>query len=272
LTPHLSGRRALVTGAAGGIGTAICRKLHLSGASIAIHYRKSREPALSLALELGLSPKAAIEADLTKPAQVSALFDTAKSLLGGEVDTLIVNAGTYQSVAASIDEMSTDQWFDTLANNLTSAFLSIRCFLSNARRAGVQDPSIVLIGSTAGRIGEAFHADYAASKSALVYGLMLSIKNEMPKWAPQGRINAVCPSWTLTPMATDFTDHPEAVVKHLQTTALRRVARPEEVAESVAFLASPILAGHITGQTLELSGGLEGRILYSQDEIDLNKA
>jgi NAD(P)-dependent dehydrogenase (short-subunit alcohol dehydrogenase family) len=268
----LSGRKALVTGAAGGIGSAICRTLVRHGASIAIHYKTKQAQALDLAKELNLDDSAALAADLTDPVQVKDLFDRASGSLRGTVDTLVVNAAIYESKGVSLDQMSLEQWQGTFSNNVTSAFLSIQAFLSAARKASITDPSIVLIGSTAGMIGEAFHADYAASKSALIYGLMMSLKNEIPRWAPRGRINAVCPSWTLTPMASDFVDHPEAVLRHLQTTALRRVARPEEVAESVAFLASPTLAGHITGQILELSGGLEGRMLYSPSEIDLNQA
>ena len=126
-----------------------------------------------------------------------------------------------------------------------------------------------MIGSTAGHFGEAGHADYAASKSGLMHGLLASLKNEIPRIARLGRINAVCPGWTLTPMAEKFSANSESMVRALQTIPLRKFAKPEDVASAIVFLSSNKLAGHISGQTLFVSGGMEGRVLYRPDEIEL---
>ena len=134
------------------------------------------------------------------------------------------------------------------------------------------DPAIVMIGSTAGEFGEAGHADYAASKSGLMNGLLASLKNEIVEVAPQGRINAVCPGWTLTSMARKLTQDPEAMKRALQTIPLKKFGKPKDVAAAVVFLSSGLLAGHITGQALFVDGGMEGRVLHAAGDIDLEKA
>lgn len=100
--------------------------------------------------------------------------------------------------------MTLQQWENTFTSNLTSSFLVIRAFLKQLDRlsdAEKESVAIVLIGSTAGKYGEADHADYAATKSAMMGGLMLSLKNEIVKLAPRGRVNTVAPGWVATPMA-----------------------------------------------------------------------
>lgn len=268
---ELQGKVVLVTGAAGGIGSELVREFHKAGAAVAIHYHSNRQGATSLAQELGVGVEHLYQADLCKENEVSRLFDEIERNLGAP-QVLVANAGCYVERDVPIHRMSLSQWESTLSSNLTSVFLSVREFLKVIERVGLQDPSIVFIGSTAGILGEAYHADYAASKSAVIYGLMRSLKNELPKISKMGRVNAVCPSWTLTAMAQGFAEHPEAVTRHLQTVALQKLARPGDVAKSVLFLASPRLSGHMTGQILELSGGLEGRVIYSSDEIDLSQA
>jgi NAD(P)-dependent dehydrogenase (short-subunit alcohol dehydrogenase family) len=126
----------------------------------------------------------------------------------------------------------------------------------------------VLIGSTAAKFGEEGHADYAASKAGLVYGLTRTLKNEIVRLVPAGRVNCVCPGWTLTRMTEDALRSHDNVVPAMQTRAITRVARPEEIASAVVFLSSPTLAGHITGEVITISGGMEGRLLHPRDKID----
>ena len=108
----------------------------------------------------------------------------------------------------------------------------------------------------------------AAAKAALTYGLTRTLKNEIVRIVPAGRVNTVCPGWTLTEMARPGLDDPETVTRVLQTRALRRVGRPQDIASAVVFLASDRLAGHMTGQILTVAGGMEGRLLHRPEEID----
>ncbi len=110
-----------------------------------------------------------------------------------------------------------------------------------------------------GRFGEAGHADYAAAKSAIQVGLLLSLKNEVARIAPHARVNAVAPGWTESPMTRGLVDD-EAVRRISRTMALRKVAQPEDVAAQVVALASDTISGHVTGQVVTVAGGMEGRV------------
>ena len=126
----------------------------------------------------------------------------------------------------------------------------------------------MLIGSTAGIFGEAGHADYAAAKAGLIYGLARSLKNEICRLAPRGRVNVVCPGWMLTPLTQQQSLNPEMLRRVSQTIPLRKIGRTHDVAMAVVYLASSHLAGHVSGQILTVSGGMEGRVLYRPEEID----
>jgi 3-oxoacyl-[acyl-carrier protein] reductase len=155
-------------------------------------------------------------------------------------------------------ELPLERWEATVRTNLTATFLTARGFLRSVARRG--HGSLVLIGSTAGVFGEAGHADYAAAKSGLV-GLLLSLKNEVVRVAPNARVNAVFPGWTESAMTRGHVD-PEHVRRISQTMALRKVARPEDVARQVVVLASDELSGHVTGQIVTVAGGMEGRTVH----------
>jgi 3-oxoacyl-[acyl-carrier protein] reductase len=120
----------------------------------------------------------------------------------------------------------------------------------------------VLVGSTAGIFGEAGHADYAAAKSAVAYGLVLSMKNEIVRIAPAGRVNCVCPGWTKTPMARPEVDDPAVIDRVTRTMALRKIATPEDIARQVVVLSSDELSGHVSGQIVVVAGGMEGRTVH----------
>jgi len=121
--------------------------------------------------------------------------------------------------------------------------------------------NLVLVGSTAGRFGEAGHADYAAAKSAIQVGLLLSLKNEIVRIAPRGRVNAVAPGWTYSPMTRGELD--EALVSRIsRTMALRKVAQADDIARAVVVLASDELSGHVTGELVTVAGGMGGRTLH----------
>src|SRR5207249_8651005 len=150
-------------------------------------------------------------------------------------------------------ELSLERWRSTLDANLTATFLTARAFLREVERNG--GGSLVLVGSTAGIFGEAGQADYAAAKSAILVGRLLSLKNEVTRIAPLARVNAVAPGWTESPMTRGLVD-PERVRAISRTMALRKVASPEDVAAQVVGLASPVVSGHVTGQIVTVAGGM----------------
>ena len=120
----------------------------------------------------------------------------------------------------------------------------------------------MLVGSTAGRFGEAGHADYAAAKAAIQGGLLLSLKNEAARLGPRVRVNAVAPGWTASPMTRGLLE-PDDVRRITRTMPLRKVATPEDVAAQVVVLASERLSGHVTGELVTVAGGMEGRVLHA---------
>jgi 3-oxoacyl-[acyl-carrier protein] reductase len=139
-------------------------------------------------------------------------------------------------------------------------FLTARGFLREVERSG--SGNLVLVGSTAGIFGEAGHADYAAAKSAIVHGFLLSLKNEIVRIAPRGRVNAVCPGWTVSPMTRSTLEDSSVLERATRTMPLRKAAQPEDVARQVVALASDEVSGHVTGQVVVVAGGMEGRALY----------
>src|SRR5262249_9375496 len=132
-------------------------------------------------------------------------------------------------------------------------------FLREVERSG--HGSLVLVGSTAGRFGEAGHADYAAAKSAIQVGLLLSLKNEIVRIGAQARVNAVAPGWTYSPVTRGALD-PEVVDRITRTMSLRKVATADDIARAVVVLASDELSGHVTGELVTVAGGMEGRTVH----------
>jgi 3-oxoacyl-[acyl-carrier protein] reductase len=252
----LAGKGVVVTGASGGIGSACARAFAAEGASVALHYHRGRDRVEALAAEL--DNPTILNADLTIEADVDALFDAAREALG-RVDACAAVAGVWPRDDRPVWELTLERWRATLDANLTATFLTARAFLREVERNGAG--SLVLVGSTAGIFGEAGHADYAAAKSAILGGLLLSLKNEITRIAPLARVNAVAPGWTESPMTRGLVDE-ERVRKVSRTMALRKIARPEDVARQVVVLASDTLSGHVTGQVVTIAGGMEGRVVH----------
>ena len=251
----LRGKGVIVTGAAGGIGTAMTRVFAAEGARVCVHYRSSRDRAEGLADEVG---GVALHADLTVENDVDELFDGAVLELG-RLDVLVANAGRWPEEDVPIWEMSLERWRSTMAVDLESVFLCCRAFMRHVAATGIGN--IVLISSTAGIFGEAGHADYAAAKGALVSGLLKSLKNEIVRIAPRGRVNAIAPGWTMTEMARDALDDPEALPRITRTMALDKVGTAADVARVAVALASDEISGHVTGEVITVAGGMEGRTL-----------
>jgi 3-oxoacyl-[acyl-carrier protein] reductase len=261
----------LITGASGGIGSALARSFAAEGAKLILHCHRNLANARRLQKELASVASLVIAADLTKEATVKKMFAQAVKHFG-RVDTLVVNAGQWEKRDIPLHQISLAQWRATQDGVLTSAFLCTREFfrLVTKQKTG----NAVLIGSTAAVFGEAGHADYAAGKAALAYGFTRTLKNEIARLAPHtknycgGRINCVCPGWTVVPRNEARLQDAQVVRKVTATMALPKIARPEDIANAVVFLSSDKLAGHITGQTLVIAGGMEGRTLWQPGEID----
>jgi 3-oxoacyl-[acyl-carrier protein] reductase len=250
----LAGKVALVTGGSRGIGAATVRLLRQAGAGVVFSYRAAADQANELANECGGREYCrAIRRELATIEDGDALVSAAAAIWG-RLDCLVVNHGIWPPHDQPIASMSSSQWRATLGVNLESVFGLVRRasaqMLSQAREEGARG-HIILIASTAAQRGEAFHADYAASKGALV-SLTKSLSTEL---APQGiLVNCIAPGWVRTDMSAGTLSDPDSSKRALGTIPLGRAAEPEEIAGPIVFLCTP-WAGFISGEIWNVNGG-----------------
>ena len=261
----LQNRHAVVTGASGAIGLEVTRVFLEEGARVTATYRTSDLGLVDLQKrwqdELTLC-----RVDVRQESEIERLFiDASKHF--GRVDILVANAGIANSEGNAIQDMSLAQWEDTLAVNLTGSFLCAKHFFANLEKHPGESASLILIGSTAGFFGEAWYCDYSTSKAGL-HGLLMSLKNEIVHVSRRGRVNLVNPGWTVTPMSESALNDYGMVTRILQTIPMRKVASAKDIANTILYLASDRLSGHVSGQNINVAGGMEGRVLFTQDEID----
>jgi len=247
LTIDLRGKRALVTGGSRGVGRATALGLAGAGAHVGIGYHSRKDEAGAVVRELeALGVSAWAEGgDLADPRTAERLVDRAVRDFGG-LDLFVGNAGIWPPADRAIADMDDDQWRRTMAVNLDAIFYSTRA----AARAVADGGRIVLVGSTAGQRGEAFHADYAASKGAMI-ALVKGVAIELA--SRDVTVNCVAPGWIDTemcalPYAGEGRERIEAGIP------LGRVASADDVAGPILFLCSD-LARHITGEILNVNGG-----------------
>ena len=243
---EIEGQTALITGGGRGIGRAAALLLARAGVDVALTYHTRLEDAEATAREIrSLGRRAYVTGgDLGVPETSERLATTLKREFGG-LDIFVANAGVWPADETPLAELSVDRWRTTLHANLDSVFLSTRAILPLVRTGG----RVVLVSSTAGQRGEAFHADYAATKGALI-SLTKSLALE---YAPGITVNCVAPGWVDTEMsAPAFTAENRERIR--AGIPVGRIATAEDVAGPILFLCSA-LARHITGEVLNVNGG-----------------
>jgi len=240
----LTGRRALVTGASGGIGGAIARALHGAGAAVALSGTREA-PLEALRAELG-ERAAVVTADLGDAGSVEALPKAAAEALGGGIDILVNNAGITRDNLFM--RMSDEEWARVIEVNLTSAFRLSRAVLRGMMKA--RWGRIVTVTSVVGATGNPGQGNYAAAKAGLV-GMSKSLAAEV---ASRGiTVNCIAPGFIQTAMTDGLSDDQKARI--LAAIPAGRMGRPEEIAAAALYLASAE-AGYVTGATLHVNGGM----------------
>jgi 3-oxoacyl-[acyl-carrier protein] reductase len=270
----LAGLTVWITGASGGIGWAMAEAFAAEGARLLLH-AGAREGALRDRVE-GAGPifkrerVMVVAGDLREPAACEACVAAGIERFG-RIDVGIVNAGIWPPEGLPLWQMPAARIREVMEVNLLGAIFSAQAFLKGLAATGARTDgrgaSLVLIGSTAGRFGEAGHVEYAVTKAGL-HGLMRTLKNEIVALDPYGRVNLIEPGWTVTPMARPALDREGVLGQVLATMPIRQLARPEDIARAGLFLASPALARHVSGEALTVAGGMEGRRLWQEEEID----
>jgi 3-oxoacyl-[acyl-carrier protein] reductase len=242
----LNGRTALVTGGSRGIGRAVVALLARAGADVAIAYRSRAAEAEAIGDEVRALGRRAITVggDLADPAVAERLAAGVATAFG-RLDIFVANAGVWPPDEVPLGRLPPDRWRATMAANLDAVFHSTRAAL------GLMGPGgrVVLVSSTAGQRGEAGHADYAASKGALI-ALTKSLAVE---YAPDILVNCVAPGWVDTEMAEPAFGGGEKE-RIAGTIPLRRIPTAEQIAGPIVFLCSD-LASHVTGEVLNVNGG-----------------
>jgi 3-oxoacyl-[acyl-carrier protein] reductase len=236
----------LVTGGNRGIGRATALLLARAGADVGITYHTRAAEAEAVAAEIrALGRRAlAVGGDLAEPAVVARLTDAVAREFG-RLDCFIANAGIWPPDEVPLGRLTSERWRATMAANLDAVFLSTKAALGLMGVGG----RVVVVSSTAGQRGEAFHADYAATKGAVI-ALTKSLAIE---YAPDILVNCVAPGWVDTEMCIPaFEGEGRARVE--STIPLRRIPPPEDIAGPILFLCSD-LARHVTGEVLNVNGG-----------------
>jgi len=249
----LSGKVALISGGSRGIGAATVRMFTAAGAKVAFSYRRARAAAESLAKECGDDVCYPIASDLDDPASAGSLVAQAVQHFG-RINILIANHGVWPAEDVPIERMSDEQWRSTLAINLDGVFGLVKHVVAQMKsqpRTSGPTGHIVLLSSTSGQRGEAFHCDYSATKGALI-SMVKGLSTEL---ASSGiYVNCVAPGWVDTDMSREALQDPERGDQILRTIPLGRVGKTEEIAGPILFLCTPH-AGFITGEVFNVNGG-----------------
>src|SRR3984957_4759290 len=249
----LSGKVALISGGSRGIGAATVRMFAAAGAKVAFSYRSARSQAEALATECGAAVCHPIASDLKNPEATRPLVaETVRHF--GRLDILVANHGVWPSQDVPIERMSDEQWRSTMSINLDGVFGLVKYAVAQMKAQPRKHPAaghIVLISSTSGQRGEAFHCDYSATKGALI-SMTKGLSTEL---ASAGiYVNSVAPGWVDTDMSAAALEDPKSGDEIRKTIPLGRVGRPQEIAAPILFLCTEH-ASFITGEVLDVNGG-----------------
>jgi 3-oxoacyl-[acyl-carrier protein] reductase len=269
----LADKVVFITGASGGIGRALAEEFAAEGCRLVLHgHARGGELEAWLAERPFADRALAVRADVADPAQVDAAMAAAVARFG-RVDVCVPNAGVWVPPPLPLHELPVERVRHTLDVNLLGALWTARAFLAALARSGPRadghGASLTFLGSTAGRFGEAGHAEYAAAKAGL-HGLMLSLKNEIVRLDPFGRVNLVQPGWTVTHMARPALEEPGVIGRVVATMPLRQLGRARDVARAIVVLSSPAASRHVSGEALTVAGGMEGRLQWTAADVDEN--
>jgi 3-oxoacyl-[acyl-carrier protein] reductase len=244
----LNSKVALITGGSRGIGAAAVRLFAEAGAKVAFSYQEAKAQAEVLVQECGTENCRAIRSDLSSPEAAEQLVAAAISIFG-RLDILVANHGIWPPVDAPIDRLSDEQWHRTVAVNLDSVFGLVKHSVGPMKKQG--GGHIVLVSSTAGQRGEAFHCDYAASKGALI-SMVKGLSTELAR--DSIHVNCVAPGWVATDMSAAALNDGPTRERVFRTIPMGRVGTPDEIAGPILFLCTPY-AGFITGEIFNINGG-----------------
>lgn len=243
----LRGQVALVTGASRGIGRATALRLAEAGANVVVNYLEREDDARSLIDEIREAggETLAVQGDVSRSTDAEAIVDAALQELG-QLDILVANAGIWQG--APVEEMSDELWDRVLDANLRGTWTCCRAAIPAMRSA--RKGSIVIVSSTAGQRGEAGYSNYAASKG----GQISFAKSLAVELAPFIRVNCVAPGWVDTDMNNEVFASERNKLAAINGIPLKRIATADDVALSIAYLASD-WSRHVTGEVLNVNGG-----------------
>jgi len=250
---NLIGKLALITGGSRGIGAATVRLFTAADAKVVFSYQKARAQAEALARECGEAVCYPVASNLDRPDAARGLVAEAVKRFG-RLDILVANHGVWPPQDVPIERMPDEQWRSTLSINLDAVFGLVKHAVSQMKaqpRSGLASGHIVLISSTSGQRGEAFHCDYSASKGALI-SMVKGLSTEL---ASAGiYVNSVAPGWVDTEMSAAALEDPKSGEQIRRTIPMGRAGTPEEIAAPVLFLCTPH-ASFITGEVFNVNGG-----------------
>ena len=265
----LNSKVALITGGSRGIGAAAVSLFVEAGAKVVFNYQSAKPQADALVEKCGQANCRAVQCDLSTTTAAEQLVTSAVQAFG-RLDILVANHGIWPPEDAPVDRLSDDQWHRTIAINVDSVFGLVKHAVAQMKKQRSQQPQsslggqsatadqpatlaghIVLVSSTAGQRGEAFHCDYAASKGAII-SMVKGLSTELAR--DNIRVNCVAPGWVATDMSAAALNDPPTRAKVFATIPLGRVATPEEIAGPILFLCTAH-AGFVTGEIFNVNGG-----------------
>lgn len=267
----LADKTVLVTGASGALGRAMAEAFAAEGARVALHANRAAAEMEEWVLTRPWRGRSmSVEGDVRSPADMQRCVDEVRTAWG-RLDVCVANAGAWPPGEVRLDQCPVERIRETIEVNLLGSMWTARAFMAGLAADGPRKDghgaSLLLIGSTAGRFGERHHSDYAAAKAGLV-GLARTLKNEVTLLDPFARVNVVEPGWTVGHRPKPALERPGVVSRVVRTMAVRQIGRAEDVARTVLWLSSPAASRHVSGEVIAVAGGMEGRLLWDESDVD----